>query len=98
MTIKIQIIKPRKPWDQAKRERVKRSIDRAAARMCRELGAYSCLMIVTFEDGDDLHILDGGTAPMPSIADFYDRAKAMHVKSDETDTGFKAAAASGKLQ
>ncbi len=93
----VPIIRPSpKPWDPAKRDRIKLAIDKLAARVRRELGAYSCLVLATFEDGEMLHIIDGGTAPTPSIAEFYDRAKAMHVREDRADAGFKAAGSAGE--
>jgi hypothetical protein len=94
---KLPIISPApKPWDQAKRERTKRAIDRVARWAQKELGAYSCLIVASFEDGEMLHLLDGGTSPTSSIAELCDRVKAMHLKDDVADSGFKAARIAGK--
>lgn len=58
------------PWAPEKRSAVKRKIDREAARAAARLGAKSVLIVAFFPDGEYLHMLDGGTAPMPT-AELY---------------------------
>jgi hypothetical protein len=56
------------PWTIEKRDRIKRKIDKEAARAAGRLGAKAAVLIVFFEDGNEyLHIQDGGVAPMPLI-------------------------------
>lgn len=87
---------PPKPWDEAKRDRIEREIVRLARRSAKELGAHTCFMIVTFEDGDMLHLTATGTSPTPSIVELLDRVKAMHTRDDVADVGFKAAGSASK--
>lgn len=60
-----------KPWDNAKRGRVKKAIDAEAKKVTKrlaKLGCYTTMLICTFEDDIDpteLHIQSGGQTPMP---------------------------------
>lgn len=53
-----------KPWDHDKRSQVKRKIDKEAARAAARLGAQTVCIIAFFKDGEYMHMLDGGNAPM----------------------------------
>lgn len=65
-----------KPWDIARRSRVKAKIDKEAARAAARLGARSAVLVVFFEEGDYLHMQDGGMAPMP-FKELYARLLSM---------------------
>jgi hypothetical protein len=74
------------PWTKAKRDSVKSKIDREAERAAKHLGAECVFMIAFFGDGDYLHALEGGCAPMP-LNEFYRQQLAaremLHQSSDE---------------
>jgi hypothetical protein len=72
-----------KPWAPEKRNFVKRKIDKEAARAAARLGAKSVLIIAFFEDGEFLHMQDGGTAPM-STADLYKKLATAEIILDES--------------
>ena len=50
--------------------------------MQMKLGAVSCMMVVFFADGEYLHMIDGGTAPMPPGEVFAKCAAAYAIASD----------------
>jgi len=54
------------PWDKEKRARVKGKVDKEADRAKARLGASHVVMIAFFADadGENLHMQDGGVAPM----------------------------------
>lgn len=52
------------PWTPDRRARIKRKIDSEADRAASRLGASHVTIIAFFQDGEYMHMLDGGTAPM----------------------------------
>jgi hypothetical protein len=53
------------PWTPEKRSQVKRKIDKEAARAAARLGAKTVVIVAFFQDGNCMHMQDGGSAPMP---------------------------------
>lgn len=58
------------PWDEARRARAKAKIDKESDRVAARLGAVGVVLVVFFEDGDSLHMMDGGRSPVP-FKDLY---------------------------
>lgn len=67
------------PWTPAKRQNVKRKIDKEADRAAARLGAKAVVIIAFFPDGEYLHMQDGGTAPMELQKLYQQLATAHHV-------------------
>lgn len=57
-------------WPMEKRSALKRRIDKEADRAAARLGASGVVVIAFFSDGQHMHMLDGGRAPM-KFADLY---------------------------
>ncbi len=55
------------PWTPLRREQTKKKIDREAIRAAARIGAKSAVIIAFFEDGEYLHLQDGGKSPMPNL-------------------------------
>jgi len=53
------------PWSQERRDAVRRKIDKEADRAAYRLGASKVFMIAFFEEGEYLHLMEGGASPMP---------------------------------
>jgi hypothetical protein len=65
------------PWTPEKRSSIKHKIDKQAAYAAQKLGAKTVAIIAFFPDGEYLHMLDGGTAPMP-LKDLYAKLQTVH--------------------
>jgi hypothetical protein len=52
------------PWTPERRSVIKRRIDKEAARAAARLNATTVLIVAFFEDGEYLHMQDGGSAPI----------------------------------
>ena len=65
------------PWTHEKRGQIKRKIDKEAARAAARLGAKTVAIIAFFPDGEYMHMLDGGTAPM-ELKDLYAKMATCH--------------------
>lgn len=71
------------PWSPEKRAQVKRQIDKAAERAAAKLGASHVAIVAFFPaDGEHLHMLDGGSAPMPFDKLYSHMATAMAVMDE----------------
>jgi hypothetical protein len=53
------------PWSTEKRNRVQDKMDKQAAEVAKRLKAKCCVVIAFWDDGNYLHILEGGQSPMP---------------------------------
>jgi hypothetical protein len=72
------------PWSQERRARMKTRIDKAAKAAKSMLGAHTVVIIATFEDGEFLHMQDGGTSPMP-LLELYQRIQSSHQIMEASD-------------
>jgi len=72
------------PWPPERRARMKARIDKAAKAAKNMLGAHTVVIIATFEDGEFLHMQDGGTSPMP-LMELYARIQSSHQVMDVSD-------------
>ena len=59
-----------KPWTPEKRSQIKRKIDKESVRAAARIGAKNTVIIAFFENGEFLHMQDGGVSPMP-FAELY---------------------------
>ncbi len=72
------------PWSVAKRAEIKADIDHAAGIAAKVLKAKHVMMVVFYEEGQYLHLQDGGTAPM-AFEDVYLRMISAHQMMAETN-------------
>lgn len=71
------------PWTDEEIKLVKHRIDREAKRAAERIGAMSCIVIAFFEDGEYLHMQDGGSSPMPP-EQLYKKLAAAFEMTDES--------------
>lgn len=64
-------------WDVAKRNLMVDKIVKEAQRSAMRLGATSVLIVAFFPDGENLHMLDGGSSPLPP-EEVYQKCAAAH--------------------
>lgn len=81
-------IKPA-PWPAERRAHMEKLLTKEAAKVKRSIGAYTVMIVATFEDGEFLHMQDGGTSPMP-LDEFYarmgkTRSTVVDINSTEAD-------------
>ncbi len=80
------------PLTAQERGRLKKEIDKEALRVAERIGAYTVMIIATFEDKRDaatLHIQDGGSSPMPPAA-LLRKALATHEAAEENAERYKS--------
>ena len=65
------------PWPMEKRQRIGRRIVKEAERTARRIGAKGVVIIAFFQEGEYVHVQDGGVSPVP-FQDLYKRMLAGH--------------------
>ena len=53
------------PWTREKRNKIHAAMDSEADRAAASLGATHVVLLAFFADGEHVHMLDAGKAPMP---------------------------------
>ena len=54
-----------KPWPPERRSRVLAKINKESERAAARLGAAAVVIVAFYEEGEYLHMQDGGKSPMP---------------------------------
>lgn len=74
-----------KPWTPEQRTQKTSKMRKEAARAAARLGAHGVVLVAFYEEGEFMHMLDAGMAPMP-FKDLYEKLAGMH---DKVDGGFE---------
>lgn len=73
-----------KPWSLNRRSQMVNKINKEAARAAARLGARTVSIIATFEDGEYVHILEGGKYPFATPKETYERMVLMHKMMEQS--------------